>query len=75
VLNLAFEVGQHPRFSTQIADFLQLGFGKNGLTAVVSQYLLRGHFDWGDIWAVSAGALAAAVVLRLLFVNGDCHES
>jgi len=74
-VNLAFEVGQHPRFSAPIADALQFGLGLNALTVALSRYFLHGHFDWGDVAAVSAGALAAAAVLWLLDASEDRHDA
>jgi hypothetical protein len=74
-VNLACEVGQHPRFSGPIADALLSGQGPNVLTAAMSRYFLRGRFDSGDIAALSAGALAAFAVLWLLHAKGDRHDS
>jgi hypothetical protein len=74
-VNLAFELGQHPRFSALIAEALQVGLGQNVLTAAMSRYFLRGRFDWGDVTALSAGALAAAAVLWLLQASEDRHDS
>ena len=74
-VNLAFELGQHPRFSARIADALQFGLGQNALTAAMSRYFLRGRFDWGDVAALSAGALAAAAVLWLLHDSEDTHDT
>jgi hypothetical protein len=66
VVNLAFECGQHPRLSTQLAELLQGGFGPSSTARWVSNYFLRGTFDGGDIAAAVLGAVAAAVVVRLL---------
>jgi len=74
-VNLAFELAQHPRFSAPLADALQSGLGQGAVTAAISRYLLHGRFDWGDIAALSAGALAAAALLGLLQSTEDEHES
>lgn len=74
-VNLAFEVGQHPRFSAPLAEALQSGLGQTALTAAISRYFLHGRFDWGDVAALSAGALAAAAVLWLLHSSKDEHDS
>jgi hypothetical protein len=66
VVNLAFEFGQHPQFSAPLAKALQAHFGASSTARMVSNYLLRGTFDLGDIAAAVLGAVAAAVVLRLL---------
>jgi hypothetical protein len=74
-VNLVFEIGQHPRASASIAEALQASLGRNGVTAVISRFFLRGRFDWGDIAALSAGALAAAAVLWWLHKGEDGHDS
>jgi hypothetical protein len=73
--NLAFELGQHPRFSTALADALQGGGRQHPLATATAQYFLHGRFDWADIAALSAGALAAAAVLRVLHTSEDSHEA
>jgi hypothetical protein len=65
VVNIAFEAGQHAQISGRLAEFLQLVFGDSWLTRALSNYFLRGSFDVAHIVAVTAGALAAAVVLHL----------
>jgi hypothetical protein len=74
-VNLAFEIGQHPGFSAPIAEALRVGLGANWLTAAMSRYFLRGRFDWGDITALSAGALAAGAVLWWLHAREDRYGS
>jgi hypothetical protein len=65
-VNLAFEAGQHEQIGGKLADGLQLVFGPTWLTRALSNYFLRGTVDAGDIVAATAGALAAAGVLRLV---------
>jgi hypothetical protein len=65
-VNVAFEVGQHPRVSAHVTEALQGTFGRNPLTRPLANYFLRGTFDVGDIVAAIVGALAAAGVLRLM---------
>jgi hypothetical protein len=74
-VNLAFELGQHPRFGTPLVDALQASWGQHPLAVAIAQYCLHGRFDWADIGALSAGALAAAAVLRLLHTCEDIHEA
>ena len=74
-VNMAFELGQHLRFSAPLADALQAGWGQYPPAAATAQYFLQGRFDWADIAALSAGALAAAAVLRLLHIGEDPHEA
>lgn len=63
VVNLAFEVGQHPRVSAPLGHWLQRSCGPTSLTRPLAGYFLRGTFDRGDIAAAVLGALAAAAVL------------
>jgi hypothetical protein len=66
VINVAFEVGQHPHVSARLADALQAGLGQTPLARTLANYFVRGTFDGGDIVAAILGALAAASVLRLM---------
>jgi hypothetical protein len=65
-VNIAFEVGQHPHVSAHLAEAIRGGFGQTPLTRFVANFFLRGTFDVGDVFAAMLGALAAAVVLRLM---------
>ena len=62
LVNVAFELGQHPAASAWWAESLQGG----GVSARLAAYFVRGTFDPGDIVAAGVGALAAAAVLLLL---------
>jgi len=66
MVNILFEVGQHPRISPSLAAWLQGGLGDRSITRMLSSYFVRGTFDWGDILATVAGALAAGAVLRFM---------
>jgi hypothetical protein len=64
VVNVVFEVGQHPQIGQFVVENLHATFGTGWLAArLVSNYLLRGTFDVGDLIAVTLGSLAAAMVL------------
>lgn len=63
LVNMAFEVGQHSAINSDLAELLQFSLGQTALARTLSDYFLLGHFDVGDIVAVTAGALAAAGVL------------
>jgi len=65
-VNIAFEVGQHPHLNAHLPEAIRGVFGQTPLTRFVANYFLRGTFDVGDIVAAILGALAAAVVLRLM---------
>jgi len=64
-INVAFELGQYPRFSGPLARAIQDAFGSTAATRQLANYLIRGTFDSGDIVAAALGALAAAGVLRV----------
>ncbi len=57
LVNLLFEVGQHPRLSGPLAAVLPTDIGN---------YFVRGTFDIGDLMAIGLGSLTAAVFLRLV---------
>jgi hypothetical protein len=64
-VNVAFEIGQHPRLSARLADLLQISFGDAPTTQALARYFVHGTFDPGDIVAALLGSLAAAAVLRI----------
>lgn len=72
-VNIAFELGQHPRLSQQLSHWLQIGFGDSPVVRSIASYFVRGTFDFGDIAAAALGALAAAAILRLM-ANHSEHE-
>ena len=63
-INVAFEIGQAPSVSAGVADLLPRVPGPTWLAAALSDYLLRGTFTVADLVATTAGAAAAAAVLR-----------
>lgn len=65
-VNVAFEVGQHPRVSASLADALQGGLGGMPLAQALARYFTGGTLDSGDIVAALLGALAASAVLHLV---------
>ena len=65
-VNVAFELGQHPRVSARLAEALQGSFAQTALTRPLANYFLRGTFDVGDIVAAVIGAFAAAGVLHFM---------
>ena len=65
-INVAFEFGQHAQFKAHLADAVQGGWGSTPWSRPLAQYFLRGTFDWADVAAAVAGALAAAALLSLL---------
>lgn len=63
VVNVGFEVGQHPDVGARLADWLQSDGSASPLTRALSNYFVRGTFDVADIVAALLGAAAAAGVL------------
>lgn len=68
-INVAFEVAQAPDVSVEVADVLQKSLGQSWLTDTLSNYLLRGTFAVADLVAATAGAAAAAAVLRFVHLR------
>ena len=73
-VDLAFELGQLPQLSAPLSQALQSGFGPLEPVQAISRYLVNGRFDAADVMALSAGALAAACLLRLLHRRESSHE-
>ncbi len=65
-INVAFEIGQHPRISTAFSEGLQQVLGRSTPVRWLSNYFVRGTFDIGDLVAATAGALTAAGVIYLV---------
>ena len=66
MVNVAFEMGQHPQVRAPLAEALQASVGPTLLTRPLANYFLRGTFDGGDIVATLVGALAATAVMCLM---------
>ena len=65
-IDVAFEVAQAPGVSTSVAEALPHLLGRTRLTNAISNYLLQGTFAAADLLAATAGAAAAAAVLRFI---------
>jgi hypothetical protein len=76
-VNLIFELGQHAAVRGSLARGLHDVLGDTSPARALAGYFLRGTFDGGDIAAALAGALLAAVLLRLFFSDPleDPHET
>lgn len=66
LVNLVFEVGQHPRISGTLAE---------ALPTDLANYFLRGTFDIRDLMAIGLGSLTAAVFLRLAQPRPETHHA
>jgi hypothetical protein len=76
LIDVAFEIGQHPQVKLPLAQALQDGLGWTPLARPLADYFLRGTFDAGDIAAAVLGGLAACFVLRLQQpVRGTSHDA
>jgi len=73
-VNVAFEVAQHPAISGAVARAAEGVFGRPWPARLLSNYVLRGTFDVGDLIASTAGAVAAAAVLYLVHRREVSHE-
>ena len=65
-VNVIFEVGQHPLVRPFVVERLHDTLGEGWLTRPVSNYLLRGTFDVGDLIAATLGALTAVLLLYVI---------
>lgn len=66
LVNLAFEAAQHQGLRPFVVRSWHAVAGHSAPTRLLSNYLERGTFDIGDVVAATLGALAAALVLRLV---------
>jgi hypothetical protein len=65
VVNAAFELGQLPPLATRLADAIHAVFGSTRVGQRLAWYFMHGRFGIDDLAAAAAGALCAALVLRL----------
>jgi len=65
-VNVVFEVVQCPGINQPVAQAAEGIFGRVWPARLLSNYVLRGTFDPGDLMAATAGAVAAAAVLYLV---------
>ena len=75
LVNVAFELGQHPRVGPALAARLESAFGPSGVAGALADYFSHGRFDSADLAAAVAGAAAAAVWLRAAPHGEDRHAS
>jgi hypothetical protein len=72
VVNAVFELGQLPQLATRLADAIHAVFGSLPFGQRLAGFFLHGSFGIDDLVAAAAGALCAAMVLR---VTGAIEES
>jgi len=73
-VDIAFECLQHPTVATPAAAALNMLFGHSELAQLLTNYMLRGTFDLGDLVAATAGAMAAALLL-VVHPGDKAHDS
>jgi hypothetical protein len=76
VVNVAFEVGQHPALAGAWTAALHGGVGESAIARATLYYFLQGTFDPYDVCAATLGSLAAGALL--LFgdhFQGERHGS
>lgn len=74
LVNVLFELGQHPRVGPVLAAHLESAFGAAGGARALAHFFARGRFDPADLAAAVAGAAAAAVWLRVASSRKDRHD-
>ena len=74
-VNVAFELGQHPKLATFIASAVPAWFGHVSVLDKTQNYFLSGTFDPLDILMATLGALTAYLVIVNTQAQGVCHES
>lgn len=65
VIDVAFEAGQHAGLAGALVWASHRALGDGALASALTGYFARGRFDPADVAAATAGALAAAAVLRV----------
>lgn len=73
MVNVAFEIAQHPKYSGAVAHAVHRAFGHGAVADALAGYGLHGRFDPADLIAATAGSLAAAALLRHFRLPKDCH--
>jgi hypothetical protein len=73
-VNVAFEVAQYPGINRLVAEATEGVLGRSWPARLLSNYVLQGTFDAGDLVAATAGAVAAALVLYVIDRPEVDHE-
>ena len=74
VVNIAFELGQHPLIGRHVVAALPVSSSQSVPGGMVANYFLNGTFDGTEVVATVLGALAAAAVLRRLHQVREKHH-
>ena len=74
LVDVAFELGQHPKFVTSIANAVPAWFRHVSVLDKTPNYFGSGTFDPLDIVTATLGALTAYLVIVNTQAQGVCHE-
>jgi hypothetical protein len=74
-VNVVFEVVQYPGINWAVAEAAEGELGRAWPARLLSNYVLRGTFDVGDLIAATVGAVGAAGVLYFLHRLEVNHEN
>ena len=73
-VNVVFELAEYPGINRAVAQAAEGVLGRSWPARLLSNYVLRGTFDVGDLIAATAGAVTAATVLYLVHRLEVDHE-
>jgi hypothetical protein len=73
-VNVAFELGQHPKLATFLANAVPAWFAQIAILDKTPTYFLGGTFDPLDLLFATLGALAAYLVIVKTHAPGVGHE-
>lgn len=73
-VNVAFELGQHPKFATSVANAVPGWFRHIPILNQTPTYFLSGTFDLLDLLFATLGALTAYLVIVKTHTPGVGHE-
>lgn len=74
VVELAFELGQHPQVATWLSAVLSPDPDSPTIIVYTANYFVSGTFDPWDLVAICLGALTAYVVIKKTQQQEFCHE-
>jgi hypothetical protein len=75
LINIAFEVGQHPSVAPQLDSWLSPLERYGALAAAVPHYFRYGTFDVADLLAALSAAVVAYVIILRLTREASCEYS
>jgi hypothetical protein len=73
-INVAFELGQHPKLATSLANAVPAWFAHIPILDKTPTYFLGGTFDPLDLFFATLGALTAYLLIAKTHARGVGHE-